>query len=83
MIESKWTIVYHTVRGTQYLCGLEFFSYGDRILPFFSLLRSQAIPLSYDQAISLQKRLQRNVFKIKFVIIKYPIPDQEVTDNEG
>lgn len=84
MNELKYAIAYHTQHGDEYLCGLETCCYGERVIPYFSRLRATALPLSYDQAVSLQKCIQQDCRAIRFVVVAYPRrddPNQEVSDN--
>lgn len=48
--ELRYTVVHHGLRGKSYLCCVETHCYGERILGYFDMARSTAMPLTHDQA---------------------------------
>lgn len=85
MSELKYAIAYRIHHGYEFLCGLETCCCGEKVIPYFSRLSSTAFPLSYDQAVRLQKCIQQDCDAICFIVVDYPRKDnlnQEVSGDE-
>lgn len=92
MSDQKYAVVYSTHRGTNYLTGFETFCFGSRMLGYFSLSPSCALPLSYNRACQFRDMLHRDMparlyhvdpksnLPAGLQVIPYPgKPEQEVT----
>lgn len=64
-------LVLRTLRGSEYLSGFETYDCGLRFLPYFSLLATQAFPLSRKQADFLLAHLDYDI-RIKLDFLLYP-----------
>lgn len=61
MNDPMFTIAYPSKRGTCYLCCIETHCYGDRILGYFDLARSTAMPMSQEQAKTVLAMLRESL----------------------
>lgn len=91
MNEPQYTIAYESLQGITYLCGLETHCYGDRILGYFGLYRSCAMPLTQEQANVLLPLLKKELpphdaakplVHLQIVPVPWARPESEVPGNE-
>ena len=78
MAEPMYTVAFNSAFGDQFLCALESHCCGTRFIGHFSVKRSSAMPMTYDQARKLRDHLQDGLRAVHPCVIAYPALDQEV-----
>lgn len=77
-----YAICFESARGTMYLNCVETCLYGDRVIGYFDLRRSCAMPLERYHADKLLVKLQETSLSKSLQVIPYPAPSEEV-QHEG
>lgn len=78
MAELKYTVAYNSAFGDLFLCALESHCCGTRFFGHYSVKRSSAMPMEYDQARKLRDLLQAELNRIRLQVVPYPAPCEEV-----
>lgn len=80
MMPDQYTVSFKTKQGVRYLCSIETHCYGERILGFFDVARSCAMPLTYDQAVQIRNMLRDTAPAHDLQVVRVPwyLPESEV-----